>query len=458
VNKAYLTDTPIGISAYPYAINDSAIAENTKSLIENLKGEAYSHYFPLVPFETSIEAGEIFIGVGEDLRGWSNLARYFHSILYGATADDLTTIETGSKTFNATAELRYKTGQRVRIAYTDTLPEDSFGSFGSTGLTNWMAGLITSYNSVTGELIVEVDTISGSGSYANWTIRLMDDFNIYIGNIYLELKIIKDTLTPILKSPSLIAEYETLDTGVKNQFSAPIVNSLDWQQILIPVNKVFVMNVNNTDSLIFNVYLDDGDLCDKIQFRIGGAEDAPGDLANIYWCESETHTISFNLKPAFNRQTELTIITRIKHLFGLKMLMLELVREGSVFTSNLLSQVGLNYDFKPFTTQFESFLSQISLFCEVKLFPKNFESFLSQISILPEFKRYWLILSQFVMRTLISSNILQGTIYTSILNGRMDIGINTLPSYLKNGRIERPFKNLGGGGITRKQYGNRQLS
>ena len=38
--------------------------------------------------------------------------------------------------------------------------------------SSWMHGNITSYNSITGELIINVSTIFGSGTYSNWTVSL----------------------------------------------------------------------------------------------------------------------------------------------------------------------------------------------------------------------------------------------------------------------------------------------
>ena len=38
--------------------------------------------------------------------------------------------------------------------------------------TNWMHGIVTSYTSGTGALVVSVDAIGGSGTLANWTISL----------------------------------------------------------------------------------------------------------------------------------------------------------------------------------------------------------------------------------------------------------------------------------------------
>jgi hypothetical protein len=60
------------------------------------------------------------------------------------------TVETGKS---------YYVGMSVKIAYA----QDG---------TKWMIGDVTSYDSGTGELVVEVDTVKGSGTYDDWVITL----------------------------------------------------------------------------------------------------------------------------------------------------------------------------------------------------------------------------------------------------------------------------------------------
>lgn len=64
-------------------------------------------------------------------------------------------IGTGSKSLTVEASKSYVVGMTVKIAYSST---------------NWMQGEVTSYNSGTGALVVNVGTIIGSGTFASWTI------------------------------------------------------------------------------------------------------------------------------------------------------------------------------------------------------------------------------------------------------------------------------------------------
>jgi hypothetical protein len=73
-----------------------------------------------------------------------------------ATSSTSVTIGTGSKSFTVETGKLFIAGQWLIIA-------------GST-VTNFMIGQVTSYNSGTGALVVNVSTISGSGTLAAWTI------------------------------------------------------------------------------------------------------------------------------------------------------------------------------------------------------------------------------------------------------------------------------------------------
>jgi hypothetical protein len=77
------------------------------------------------------------------------------------------TIGTGAKTFTVETGKGYVAGQSLSIAYTTTP-------------TNRMFAVVTSYNSTTGELVVEVQAIEGSGTYTAWSIALA--FNGVIAN------------------------------------------------------------------------------------------------------------------------------------------------------------------------------------------------------------------------------------------------------------------------------------
>lgn len=68
-------------------------------------------------------------------------------------------IGTGSKSFTATTAKSWVAGGWV-IA------------FSAAGVSNYMLGRVTSYNSGTGALVVDVTGTSGSGTYADWTVTV----------------------------------------------------------------------------------------------------------------------------------------------------------------------------------------------------------------------------------------------------------------------------------------------
>jgi len=74
-----------------------------------------------------------------------------------ATSTTSLAIGTGSKSLTVDTAKSYQVGMSVKIAY------DS---------TNWMHGEVTSYDSGTGALVVNVTAISGSGTYSDWTVTL----------------------------------------------------------------------------------------------------------------------------------------------------------------------------------------------------------------------------------------------------------------------------------------------
>ena len=76
---------------------------------------------------------------------------------YSTTSSTSLTIGTGLKTLIVETGLAYTITQDITVAY---------------DATNYMAGPITSYNSNTGSLTLDVITILGSGTYNTWTINL----------------------------------------------------------------------------------------------------------------------------------------------------------------------------------------------------------------------------------------------------------------------------------------------
>ena len=77
-----------------------------------------------------------------------------------ATSTTSLAVGTGSKSLTIQTGKAYSVGQSVIIADT-TMPS-----------TNWMFGQITSYNSGTGALVVDVTQTLGAGTVATWTISI----------------------------------------------------------------------------------------------------------------------------------------------------------------------------------------------------------------------------------------------------------------------------------------------
>lgn len=80
---------------------------------------------------------------------------------YAATSTTTRSFVVGSKNFTIQTGLSYTPGVPVRITY-------------QSDITKWMSGLVTAYNSTTGLLTVDVDTIASgaSGTFSAWNINI----------------------------------------------------------------------------------------------------------------------------------------------------------------------------------------------------------------------------------------------------------------------------------------------
>jgi hypothetical protein len=67
------------------------------------------------------------------------------------------TIGIGSKTLNVSPGLSYIPGQYISIVYNQS---------------NYMFGVVTSYSAVTGNLVVNVTTTVGAGTYGDWALNI----------------------------------------------------------------------------------------------------------------------------------------------------------------------------------------------------------------------------------------------------------------------------------------------
>jgi len=78
---------------------------------------------------------------------------------YNATSTTSLTVGTGSKSLTVDTGKGYAVGQAVMIAST-------------AGPTNYLTGQVTSYDSGTGALVVNVTSVAGSGTVAAWTVSV----------------------------------------------------------------------------------------------------------------------------------------------------------------------------------------------------------------------------------------------------------------------------------------------
>jgi hypothetical protein len=77
--------------------------------------------------------------------------------IYSTTSVTTLVIGTGSKSLTVETDLAYSVGQAVIIAFDGS---------------NSMTGVVTSYTSGTGALVVDVSSTNGSGTYSNWSVNL----------------------------------------------------------------------------------------------------------------------------------------------------------------------------------------------------------------------------------------------------------------------------------------------
>ena len=76
---------------------------------------------------------------------------------YQTTSSNTLTIGTGSTSLTVGTGLAYTIAQDIIISY---------------DINNHMVGIVSSYNSVTGAMVVDITTVVGSGSYSQWDVNL----------------------------------------------------------------------------------------------------------------------------------------------------------------------------------------------------------------------------------------------------------------------------------------------
>jgi len=107
----------------------------------------------------------------------------FGQAINGTSTTSLT-VGTGSKSLNVGADKGFTPGMEVVIAYTTTP-------------TTRMIGTVTSYDAVTGALVVNVTSVQGSGTYTAWSVGPTAVAS-YDGQTFTDLRLAgKITETPV---------------------------------------------------------------------------------------------------------------------------------------------------------------------------------------------------------------------------------------------------------------------
>lgn len=147
---------------------------------------------------------------------------------YGDVSTTTNTITTGSKTFTIATGKAYNTASRVKIM---------------NDITHYMVGNVTSYNSVTGQLIVNVDEIIGygGGSLSSWTISLSSEsFNGTI--IYKAQKKLSVAEVSTLGSAPVVLSTNTSEGSIFNIIAA--------ETLIVDGDTPYTHNLSSTVVLI----------------------------------------------------------------------------------------------------------------------------------------------------------------------------------------------------------------
>lgn len=107
------------------------------------------YLFANTPFGTNLPLAELDANFSYVLSNSGNK--------YATTSSTSLTIGTGTQNLTVETGLAYTSAQTIVIAYNST---------------TYMVGTVTSYNSTTGAMVVNVLTTSGSGTYAAWSVNI----------------------------------------------------------------------------------------------------------------------------------------------------------------------------------------------------------------------------------------------------------------------------------------------
>lgn len=123
-----------------------------------------------------------------------------------ATSTTSVAIGTGSKSFTIETGKSFLAGRAIQVSYT-------------TDPTKNMSGTITSYDSGTGALVVNVTSTSGSGTLALWTVTITDGGATATETLSNKtLKSVKETRT----APTISAGVLTLDLSTSSVFDVAL--------------------------------------------------------------------------------------------------------------------------------------------------------------------------------------------------------------------------------------------
>ena len=145
--------------------------------------------------------------------------------LIGTSATSLT-IGTGSKSITASTGMSYNAGAAIIVAST-------------ASPANRMLCTVTSYDSGTGALVVNADSVSGSGTFAAWSIGPTSVAS-YDGQTYTDLRLAGKFTEAVYAitgtTPVLDPANGTIQTWTLSATSTPTANFASGQAITIAID------------------------------------------------------------------------------------------------------------------------------------------------------------------------------------------------------------------------------
>jgi len=188
------------------------------------------------------------------------------------TSSTTLTVETGSKTLTTGTGKEWVPGHRVKIAY-------------QSDLTISMEGEVTSYDSSTGSLTVDVDSVSGSGSYSSWSIFTIPDVWSYKGARYYNTGAMLSQNGPTLL-PMIFGAWGDAFQG-KTIVSAEYWDGSSWVDWSSKIDELQNLLDGRMDS-----YAEISDTYKKFRFTINAGGDLSMGIVNVIsWGRELTLTV-----------------------------------------------------------------------------------------------------------------------------------------------------------------------